>query len=383
MNNKLQFINDKKSLRARIIIDTHEGTYYENINNNVEDLYNFAINNSKNRYIKLYNNTYNKVEVVTFIDANEVLREYYHKTNRNKVIYKLKKVAMKGFIYSKIVTLSIGAFASTLYLSKEAKKDLSDRNTIETNNVRSYDVLSGINKVLSENANIDNAQVIIDDNNVSEVGNSELEVTNNNIHEEIVDEVFEYLYEDRSNNDKLNKANQYESIFEKYSNMYGIDKQLLIALCAQESGGNANANSGFAKGLMQIADSLHGHNLHAYNFETGEYETENINGSMITDPDYNIKLGTMLLQYFLQEFDYNIPRAVTAYNMGDGNLLKLSKDNWMNERDHIMNADPEFFEHVFSFIEDGTTLSITRIDNNEEYTFKLDNTTVDTYVKVK
>ena len=290
---------------------------------------------------------------------------------------------MKGFIYSKIVTLSIGAFASTLYLSKEAKKDLSDSNIIETNNVRAYDVLSGINKVLSENANIDNAQVIIDDNNVSEVGNSELEVTNNNIHEEIVDEVFEYLYEDRSNNDKLNKANQYESIFEKYSNMYGIDKQLLIALCAQESGGNANANSGFAKGLMQIADSLHGHNLHAYNFETGEYETENINGSMITDPDYNIKLGTMLLQYFLQEFDYNIPRAVTAYNMGDGNLLKLSKDNWMNERDHIMNADPEFFEHVFSFIEDGTTLSITRIDNNEEYTFKLDNTTVDTYVKVK
>ena len=70
---------------------------------------------------------------------------------------------------------------------------------------------------------------------------------------------FHFSYEDRTSSENIDNVNQYDDIFEKYANMYGLDSKLLKAIACQESGGNhyENLGNGPAEGIMQIEKSVH------------------------------------------------------------------------------------------------------------------------------
>ena len=221
--------------------------------------------------------------------------------------------------------------------------------------------------------------------------NKEKVSTNKNKKQELNDmfekETFHYSYENKTNKNNIENSKRYEDIFDKYSNMYGLDKNLLLALSAQESSGDHynNLDNGPACGIMQIEKAVHiGENISAYNFNTNEVETININDNNIRDLDTNIKIGAMILRDCIEKSNYNIPLALQTYNFGSGNMNKVLnacsynedisveemtnnpiKNNWLNYRNFLNTGDPEYVEHVFSYLDDNTELSVLDRNSNQ------------------
>lgn len=113
---------------------------------------------------------------------------------------------------------------------------------------------------------------------------------------------------------------KYSYYVEKYSEEYGLNKNLVYSIIKAESGFNPKAVSPRnAKGLMQIMDS------------TGEWAAEKINienfdSSMLLEPQTNIRIGCWYISKLLNQYDQNVELALTAYNAGSGNVSKWLKD---------------------------------------------------------
>ncbi len=195
--------------------------------------------------------------------------------------------------------------------------------------------------------------------------------------------VFTYDYDNSINHENFLNAQNYQDIFEKYGSMYGIDPNLLMALAAQESGGNHydNLNNGPAQGIMQIEKSAHlNQQVTAYNHLTGEEETITVTPESLEDLDTNIKIGTMILQNSLEMQNYNIPLALQTYNFGPGNMSKalnmceelsgvtvaemknnMQETEWRYYRKFLDIGDPYYVEHVFSFLNCSNDSNINEI----------------------
>ena len=191
---------------------------------------------------------------------------------------------------------------------------------------------------------------------------------------------FHFSYEDRTSSENIDNVNQYDDIFEKYANMYGLDSKLLKAIACQESGGNhyENLGNGPAEGIMQIEKSVHiGETITAYNFETKQNDYFEITEDNIQDIDFNIRIAAMDLRNAIEAFNYNIPQGTQAYNFGIGGMNQVlanccrnigekqsnlendpTNNSWLNYTESIGIGDSEYIAHVFSYLKDNTTLSI-------------------------
>lgn len=91
----------------------------------------------------------------------------------------------------------------------------------------------------------------------------------------------------------------------KYSEIYGVDKSLILAIIKQESNFDKNAVSeAGAKGLMQLMDF----NLESYGV-SNPYDIEE-----------NIEAGVKHIKYCLDKFNGNVEMALMAYNAGEGTM---------------------------------------------------------------
>ena len=183
---------------------------------------------------------------------------------------------------------------------------------------------------------------------------------------------FHFSYQDRSNDASIVNAKQYDDLFEKYAKKYGLDKNLLAAIAAQESSGNHyNHLNGPGYGLMQIEYVHFGETLSAYNYETNTTDSITVTKDGVCDLETNIKIGSIILSNELKRFNYNIPLAVAAYNLGSGNIntvlrntsnrTGVSIDSMKNnpngnvwtegpERRNLGVGDPKYPDHVFSYL---------------------------------
>lgn len=197
---------------------------------------------------------------------------------------------------------------------------------------------------------------------------------------------FHFSYEDRTSSENIDNVNQYDDIFEKYANMYGLDSKLLKAIACQESGGNhyENLGNGPAEGIMQIEKSVHiGETITAYNFETKQNDYFEITEDNIQDIDFNIRIAAMDLRNAIEAFNYNIPQGTQAYNFGIGGMNQVlanccrnigekqsnlesdpTNNSWLNYTESIGIGDSEYIAHVFSYLKDNTTLSIKDRDGS-------------------
>ncbi len=103
------------------------------------------------------------------------------------------------------------------------------------------------------------------------------------------------------------RRSPYDQMIERYADQYNVDPVLVRAVIQVESNFNAAcvSNKG-ARGLMQLMP-----------------ETAKRYGvSRIFDPEENIRGGVAYLSDLLEMFSYDLPRALAAYNAGEGAVTK-------------------------------------------------------------
>ena len=134
----------------------------------------------------------------------------------------------------------------------------------------------------------------------------------------------------------------YAEIVAKYSGEYGLSKELVYALIRTESGFRPGVvSSAGAQGLMQIMPDTK---------EWIEFRLKISDETDVFDPETNIKYGTYLLSYFLNEFG-NEKCALAAYNAG-GNKVK----SWLSDT---------------RYSEDGITLKEIPYNETKNYVVKV------------
>ena len=190
-------------------------------------------------------------------------------------------------------------------------------------------------------------------------------------------------YEDRTNSEKAQITRAYYGdAIKKYSEMYGVDYELMVAIATQERGVHSETrDAGGAIGLFQIENIWNNEKLTAYNYETKEYETITVDENKLSDVFYNIKVGCMVFQTALNYMNYNIPAAIQCYNMGYGNMQKIlnacsnatgksvseilsdqTNLDWLKYRNKAVGGDKNYLENVSSYMDQNTEINICNGD---------------------
>lgn len=113
---------------------------------------------------------------------------------------------------------------------------------------------------------------------------------------------------------------RWEPQIEKYSQEYEIDPNLLAIMMTVESGGDPNADSGFAKGLMQVTDSTAGD---INNRLIGDAKKKQ--KFDLKDPETSIEFGAVYVRYLVNQYgdpshgpswDETVTLVAAGYNGG-------------------------------------------------------------------
>jgi soluble lytic murein transglycosylase-like protein len=103
------------------------------------------------------------------------------------------------------------------------------------------------------------------------------------------------------------KVNVFEPLIQEAADKHGVDSNLLKAVMASESAGNALARSSKnAKGLMQLVDTT----------------ASAMGVRNVWNPRENIQGGAKYLQQLLERFGGNLEQAIASYNAGPGAVEK-------------------------------------------------------------
>ena len=225
--------------------------------------------------------------------------------------------------------------------------------------------------------------------NILEFSNTDLQnkTTNYVVDRDVPDpNSFVFDYEDRSESDKAFTTRElYSEVITKYSNMYGLPSNLMVAVATQESGTHATEVSpGGGAGLFQIQVENGwgwlGKTIRAYNFETNQMEELIVGGesgdkNMLLDLDYNTKVACMIMAYDLAYCNYDIIAALQTYN--SGTMVSVLKEqygtNWLNYRNSLA-GDPQYIEHVCSFIPKENSLLEYKDPTGNSYVVDVNNT---------
>lgn len=312
-----------------------------------------------------------------------IAEEMYPKQNKYKVIRENKYSGMKIGAMGLACTLLITSvmFMTTVKGAKDIKLDYYDEKYV---NILDEDLESdkGFNDGDSKRVTFENLdfEEIKQTSTTEDIGDNEL-IDYNNISNN--DKVI-INYSDRSTEEKIEKTKIYYSeLINKYAYQYGLDPSLVIAIATQERGVHSgDIDPTGAIGLMQIQYNVWANEtISAYNFATGEIETFNVQSERLSDVDYNIKIGCMILQNNMLNMRYNTLAAIQCYNMGYGNMQKIltvysnycgrSVDEilndeldigWLEYRNIVQGGDKQYIEHVLSWIGDDVNLEITKND---------------------
>ena len=218
------------------------------------------------------------------------------------------------------------------------------------------------------------------------------------------DETFNLYTTDNTNDQKfIDCYNMYYDLIEKYSNMYGIDPNLSIAIACQERGVHSDVvDAGGGLGLFQIQVeggwNWEGKDVTAYHFETNSYESYTVKKENVKNVEENIKTGIMILQECLRRNDYNIALSVQEYNFGYSGVqeairlasedLKMDRSNfdsvnhteWINYRNQVGYGDSNYLENVFRYVHDDDVLHF-KTPNGNEISVRFNNTAFEKMIK--
>lgn len=130
-----------------------------------------------------------------------------------------------------------------------------------------------------------------------------------------------------------------EQLADKIAEQIGEEPALIKAIIATESSWDPDAESPYARGLMQVSKPA----LQTVNdvFEVGFTYDD------MFDPEKNITAGTLYIRWLkravealIGESEFSVAYAIMAYNWGIGNVMKwLSGDKDNTEIDETVPAE--------------------------------------------
>jgi len=143
---------------------------------------------------------------------------------------------------------------------------------------------------------------------------------------------------------------KYEKSIRRYSQKFGTDPNLIMALILQESYYNPHARSRVgATGLMQL--------MPATGKEIGRRLHPVFASNRLEDPDTNIELGSYHFRQLMNLFNGNWQLAVASYNAGQGNVAKWHRVAPSRPMDEFLESIP--FPETRNYVKRVTLLSST------------------------
>ncbi|MGN0182085.1 MAG: stalk domain-containing protein [Candidatus Ornithomonoglobus sp.] len=159
------------------------------------------------------------------------------------------------------------------------------------------------------------------------------------------------------------KVSQYNDIFKQAGDQFGIDPNILAAVCMQESGGvnyqyRSDGSSYPAWGIMQIEYTNNGSFA-----EFGEDQTGCVwSPEDRLDPSKAVPYAAYLLSEALYKYDCDYAKMLQSYNFGSivlDRIIAAAGENWLNERANAVSyvsnwpystyGDKEYVEHVLRY----------------------------------
>ena len=158
----------------------------------------------------------------------------------------------------------------------------------------------------------------------------------------------------------------YAELFKKSGDRYGVDPNLLAAICMQESSGRnlsyrEDGSEYPAWGIMQIENS------NEKIFAKFGLDTTGVEWTLgdRLDPEKSVAFAAHLISKALIRYDCDYMKMVQAYNFGEPTLDKIlaaKGDDWLDERknakDYVDNwpydsyGDANYIEHVMRYYHD-------------------------------
>lgn len=118
-----------------------------------------------------------------------------------------------------------------------------------------------------------------------------------------------------------NITTPYDNLFKQASEKYNVPYDILVNLAKQESNLNPRANSGEARGLMQINPKY----------------TPRAERSKMFDPAWSIDRGAKILSDYHKRAG-NWYDAIGYYNAGP--------DGWKKNKEGVVKESPKYFSHL-------------------------------------
>lgn len=288
----------------------------------------------------------------------------------NKKRYKITRTVIKAV---SVIGLGVAIFSTGIVtINAINKTDFNDKlSTTVTTNYKDDDVLiSKQQGILEEQNDSLKNKVVQSSESKTEVSlsteSSETQKSEDYlIHSAIKEEL---NVGSLSESEKLKYVEEnYSEIINKYSDMYGLDANLITAIATQERGKHSNrVDDGGAIGLMQIQINVwNGEDITVYNYETGKEEKIHITLDKLKDVNFNIKVGCAIFQNYLKQMNGNLVAAIQSYNMGPKSVREimttyanergktyydvLNNDEdigWLDYRNSSYAGDPNYVENV-------------------------------------
>ncbi len=160
-----------------------------------------------------------------------------------------------------------------------------------------------------------------------------------------------------------NKVKQYSELFKKAGDQYGVDPNLLAAICMQESSGinwsyRDDGTEMPAWGIMQIEYTLE------KQFARFGLDTTGVEWTLQDrlDPEKAIPFAAYLISESLIKYDCDYAKMIQSYNFGQtvlDRILEAAGDAWLDERKNAAKyatnwnyptyGDAEYIEHVLRY----------------------------------
>jgi hypothetical protein len=116
------------------------------------------------------------------------------------------------------------------------------------------------------------------------------------------------------------KTNDYGNLLDAAATRHGVDRNLIGAMMAQESAGNARAvSSKGAQGLMQLMPAT----------------AQELGVTDPFDPAQNIDAGTKYIGQLLKRYNGDTDKALMAYNAGMGNVDSGKASGFQETQDYV------------------------------------------------
>ena len=152
---------------------------------------------------------------------------------------------------------------------------------------------------------------------------------------------------------------EYSVYVEKYSEMYGVPKDIVYAVIKTESNFNPNAKSDKgAMGLMQLVPST-------YEWICGKTGIP-YDKNKITDPETNIQCGVYYLSYCYEQFII-WETVYAAYNAGHGQVRKWLEDEEISQNGRLISIPFPETEAYVKKVSDAREkyIKLMEVDTNE------------------